>query len=278
MASSKIYKNGTYTVIIQDTGTKKYIGQEFIADFPDSLDLKITEQCMHGCPFCHENSTKTGKHGDLDQLVLKLKGLPRGVELAIGGGNALLHPGLMEFLRKIKDHFNVAVTVHWKDITNKETRDILNEIYQKDYVNSIGISLADINMKTISTKKDVFNITRENEVALFSSMKTVFHVIPGVTPFEVFKKILFDSFAFSKVLVLGFKQFGRAKDKELPLEEFKKWRECIQSYNQKAGSFLKMHKTIAFDNLALEQLDIKNIFPEEIWSECYMGEEFTHSM
>lgn len=278
MKSSNIYKNGTYTVIIDETGTKKYVGEVFIADFPDSLDLKITEQCLHGCPFCHENSEKSGKHGDLEQLVLNLKGLPKGVELAVGGGNALLHPNLKDFLIKIKDHFKVALTIHWKDLVNEDTKKILEDIIKEELITSLGISLADIKGKVLNEVDQINQMFPKDSFKIFSNIITVFHVIPGVTPFKIFKKILWDAFSYSRILVLGFKQFGRAKKSELPIKDFEEWKNCIQDYNKRGGSFLKLHKTLAFDNLALEQLDIKNIVSKETWEESFMGEEFTHSM
>lgn len=277
MKSSNIYKNGTYTVIIDETGTKKYIGEQFIADFPDSLDLKITEQCLHGCPFCHESSGKDGKHGDLNQLVLNLVGLPEGVELAIGGGNALLHPELKQFLLKIKGHFRVALTIHWKDLINEDTKKILEDIVKDKLISSLGVSLADFGKKT-SESLDIFDSLSSRESFILSNVKPVFHVIPGVTPFKIFKKIFWDPFSFKKILILGFKQFGRAEKMELPLEEFKMWRECIQEHTKRGNSLLRHNQTVAFDNLALEQLGIKDIVPKEVWNECFMGNEFTHSM
>ena len=39
------------------------------------------------------------------------------------------------------------------------------------------------------------------------------------------------------------------------------------------GKFL-----IAFDNLALKQLDVKSMLPEKVWDSCFMGEDFTFTM
>ena len=30
---------------------------------------------------------------------------------------------------------------------------------------------------------------------------------------------------------------------------------------------------VSFDNLALEQLDMKSMLPAEVWEECYMGDD-----
>ena len=81
------YQNGNVKVIILNDGTK-------IREFEDapnivhmeSIDVKISNYCDLGCPFCHEESTTSGKHADLERLKLILEELPAGIELAIGGG------------------------------------------------------------------------------------------------------------------------------------------------------------------------------------------------
>ena len=58
------YKNGNHFVYINDkNGTKirKTIDDnapEFISDFADSVDFKITNKCFNNCAFCHEKSTQ----------------------------------------------------------------------------------------------------------------------------------------------------------------------------------------------------------------------------
>lgn len=66
-----IYKNGNYRVRIYDDGTKVREtidpnDNKFIAEFPESIDLKITNRCDMGCKMCHENSTIDGAHGDIN--------------------------------------------------------------------------------------------------------------------------------------------------------------------------------------------------------------------
>ena len=97
------YKNGNYTVFLYTDGTKEKITEEehFKAEFPDSIDLKITNYCDANCPMCHENSGTHGLHADLNAPFLS--SLPAGIELAIGGGNPLSHPDLIPFLKRMKD-------------------------------------------------------------------------------------------------------------------------------------------------------------------------------
>ena len=38
---------------------------EIVPDYPELIDLKITNACEHGCPMCYMSATKNGKHADL---------------------------------------------------------------------------------------------------------------------------------------------------------------------------------------------------------------------
>ena len=61
------YKNGNFFTTILSDGTKirETEDNEFIPDFAESMDIKITNFCDMGCPFCHEGSTTDGKFGDI---------------------------------------------------------------------------------------------------------------------------------------------------------------------------------------------------------------------
>lgn len=266
-----VYKNGTYTVNINSHGTKTYQGETFEAEFPDSLDIKITEVCFHNCPFCHESSTKDGIHCDTEKLLSKLKGLPKGVELAIGGGNALLHPNLETLLEKLKGHFNVAITVNWRDVATVSSYKQIVNLIDRKLITSLGISIEGITIKKYKTIKEMFRFLEEKTLV-------VYHVIPGITYLNLFKEMSEDfSFTTKKFLILGYKQHGRAKDHLLPEDKFEEWRKQTQKfYTTKFG--LLGNIIIAFDNLALEQLRIKELIPNEYWENHYMGDEFTHSM
>ena len=61
------YRNGNYFVTIDlDTGTKVRSNDLdfFEPEYPESMDVKITNCCDMGCKFCHENSKPDGKHVD----------------------------------------------------------------------------------------------------------------------------------------------------------------------------------------------------------------------
>ena len=96
------YLNGNTSVVIYQDGTKvreilDIESNGFI--HPESIDVKITNYCDMGCLYCHESSTTSGTHANLERLLKIIKCLPSGVELAIGGGNPLSHPDLISFFK-----------------------------------------------------------------------------------------------------------------------------------------------------------------------------------
>ena len=62
--------------------------------FPENFDIKITDYCepVPGrpdggiCVYCHENSSPSGKHGDVRCMETVFRSLLPGTEAAIGGG------------------------------------------------------------------------------------------------------------------------------------------------------------------------------------------------
>ena len=50
------YRNGNYNVTIYEDGTKVRATKddEFIPAFAENCDVKITDKCSVGCPFCYE--------------------------------------------------------------------------------------------------------------------------------------------------------------------------------------------------------------------------------
>jgi hypothetical protein len=75
------------------------------------------------------------------------------------------------------------------------------------------------------------------------------------------------------VLVLGYKQWGRAIGSKLPdMTELRTYLETlIHSSTTDLGC-------LGFDNLAIEQLGVKDMIDENRWKGIYLGDEGTCSM
>lgn len=250
------YKNGSYLVMILDDGTKIRYNKLNIykPDRVESMDIKITNQCDMGCSMCHENSTFDGKHCDVDNAINIINKIPPYTELAIGGGNPLSYPYLLTLLEKCKNKNLIAnITVNkYHFIQNFE---LIYNLYICNYIKGIGIS--------------VFDITDE-EIELIKRVNGVCHVIIGVTPIEVMKKLADNNI---KVLVLGYKNFRRG---EKHYKDFKNeidisintWSDFISKAIQE-----KYYSVISFDNLAIKQLHLKEKLSQKEWNSFFMGDD-----
>ena len=247
------YKNGNYQVTLYPDGTKiKQTEDDFFrADFPDSIDLKITNYCDLNCPMCHEKSTKRGKHANLNQPFLDT--LQSGTELAIGGGNPLSHPEILPFLQNLKNKGIICnLTVNEKHFLQNKT--LLQKLINARLIYGLGISLNLIDEQTLNFAKKNKNV--------------VFHVINGL--FNGYDKLANKGF---KILILGYKTFGRGKD-----YYSKQIADKMAMEKQNIKRLFNKFKVVSFDNLALEQLDIKSLVSSEEWDSFYMGNDGEASM
>lgn len=253
------YKNGNYFVTIFDDGTKirRTNGDDFIASFPESFDCKITNQCNMKCVMCHENSTVDGKHGDILNAKF-IDTLKPYTEIAIGGGNPLAHPDLIAFLQKLKDRKVLAsMTVHQHHFM--DSLDTIRRLVDNKLINGIGVSLSFPTVGFITALKEFDN--------------AVLHIINGMVSEEDINMLRDNDL---KILILGYKQFRRGEGNysknHTSIESKKEW----MTNNLK--DILSMFKVVSFDNLAIEQLRVSSIVPDEEWDEFYMGDDGTKTL
>lgn len=250
-----VYKNGNYTVKLLSDGTKirETKDDDFIPSYAENCDVKITDKCDGGCPFCYEGCTPNGKHGDiLNQKFLKT--LHPYTELAING-NDMSHPDLIPFLQKLKEKKVIAnMTVN--QIHFERFQDEIRELVDNKLIHGLGISLKEPNKEFVELVKTYPN--------------AVIHVINGIlTPSDV--ETLADNGL--KLLVLGYKQLRRGKD-WYNKEHENIIRRQIWLHNA-IEEMLNHFEVISFDNLAIEQLEVKRLMSEAEWDEFYMGDDGT---
>ena len=248
------YKNGNAIIEIYDDGTREIewpSSEELSLEFPLSIDLCITNYCTRGCLWCYNNSNSQGKHANIMNLKF-IDSIPAGVEIAIGGGSATSHPDLVPFLEKLKNKGLLAnLTVNQGELI--EHIGLINSLIDDELIHGLGVSFTE--------PQDLIynNMAQPNMVV---------HLIAGVHGKEVLDYL---SKFNLKVLILGYKSLGRgyyykdAMDGEI--EKKIEWLdEHIQEYFDK-------FECISFDNLALEQLNIKNKLSKEEWEEFYQGDD-----
>lgn len=280
------YQNGNYNVKIYSDGTKirETEEDEFIPAFAENCDVKITDCCDGGCPFCYEGCTPKGQHAHLfDKYVIPivddndkvlsysqqykpaqqwLRDLHGGTELALNG-NDLTHPDLNPdfpvLLYWLKDHHIITnMTVNQKHFMLH--KDLLKEWCDKRLIWGLGVSLSDVNQPGFFK-------------ALQEFPNAVLHTIIGILTIDDIVKIR--EIGNLKVLILGYKTLGRGityREKGNYIELNK---EILKGNLPK---LLETQKVISFDNLALEQLGIKDLLfknKKRQWDEFYMGDDGT---
>ena len=259
------YINGNHSTLLLDNGTKiKATGhwaqrndgrKIWVPDdqdhltytFPENFDIKITDYCepVPGrpdggiCVYCHENSSPSGKHGDVRCMETVFRSLLPGTEAAIGGGNALAHPDLEWMLGLLKERHVIAnLTVNQRHL--QKYREQLLRYVKGELVHGIGISLTDPNNK--------------EDLALINELgsNVVIHVIAGI-----FSEADLDFVRGHKILVLGYKDLRRGhallENKSDDIKAKIQWfKDYLPKLNDECPS-------ISFDCLGIEQIDPKTV-------------------
>lgn len=249
------YKNGNYIVCIMNDGTKirKTDYDEFIPSFAENCDVKITSKCSIGCPFCYEGCTMDGKHADLFKYPF-IDSLHPYTEMALNG-NDMDHPDLEKFLAFLKEKkVFTNITVQQNQFLNNIEK--LREYSESKLIYGIGVSYSHYDEDFINKVKEFPN--------------AVLHTINGILTTEDLNRLKGNGL---KVLVLGYKNLQRGKT-------YKETHSFSTRYHQKClYDRLPMiinenwFKLISFDNLAIEQLDVKRLLTDDKWEEFYMGDD-----
>jgi organic radical activating enzyme len=247
------YVNGGYEVSIFTDGTKMRVERDASVGpvHPEQMDLKITDWCDAGCFWCHEKSTKRGAHGDIGAMLKLLSDLPAGVEIAIGGGDPLSHPEFDRLVLGLRDMGLIpSVTVNGRHIDRHRAQ--LERLIAQKAVYGVGISFFD-------------------KIPDWDYEHKVIHMIAGVDD-----PAALDDASRQKILVLGYKNFGRGtKFKEKHAEAVEK--NIAQWYRELLWIAREHH--VSFDTLAIKQLNPKRLFKSpELYDRRYMGDEGQFSM
>lgn len=246
------YRNGNYDVTMSGDGTKtREWDGEPIPEFPESVDMKVTDWCDGGCPWCHEESTDSGKHTKVRDVVGLILGLPAGVEIAIGGGDPLSHPNIHVILSDIARAGLIAnVTINARHIA-RHLRDI-REYRKRGWIHGLGVSWV--------SGCDGYLADVEDE-------NTVVHFIAGLHELRESVRVS----QGRKILILGYKRHGRGREMPFPANSINRWAYWI-------GKFFRAAEIVSFDNLALVQLGVQDRITAELWSRHYMGDDGRFTM
>ena len=256
------YQNGGELVTIYKDGTKNRVKlSDSPPVFPETIDLKITDYCNAGCKFCHENSTMKGVHANHLALMAIVDGFHPGMEIAIGGGNPMDYPQLEELLLKMKTKFlipNITINeLHFYKNVEK-----LKAWQEAGLLYGVGVSCC--------------NLQSDYEEAPLKNM--VYHHILNVTDFSRYSRNRNIHPSHKKILVLGYKDIRRGAEwkKKKSFEQLNA--NGLSKTIHYINKMLRDGYTVAFDNLAIEQLNLLNRMSSSMKEEFYMGDDGSHSM
>ena len=261
MSNWVTYRNGNYNVHFnRNNGTKIRENDLdfFEPEFPESMDIKLTNCCYHNCSMCHENSKPDGKHGDILNAKF-IDTLHPYTELALGGGNPLEHPDLESFLYKCKEKDLIpSMTVHQGDFI--ENIDLLRRYRDEKLLYGLGVSISYVTDELIELLQEFPN--------------AVCHIIAGIATEAVINKLAHNNL---KILILGYKVFRRGED--LYYKHSSNIDFLIQYMYDILPQMIeeKWFNTISFDNLAIEQLKPSRLMNETEYNEFFMGNDGSHT-
>ena len=252
------YKNGNTWTTIYDDGTKEHVtmDDEFNFEFPESHDISISQCCDNGCEWCYYGCSPTGKHGKLTGWKF-FDSMRPYTEIAINLQRPIPDDILL-FLKEMHDRkILVNVTVNQNHFMDGSIKEFLGEAIADNLINGIGISLTD------PTQKGFIEDVKKYP-------NTVIHVIAGVTSPEDIDYLKGHDL---KLLILGYKKLERGKKyydhSSTIVEDNIKWLESD------LDEIINGFKVVSFDNLAIEQLHLKDRLNEKEWETFYGGDDGT---
>jgi len=267
----RVYKNGNYYLLIREEPDLyalydleaaepvrfrvNFNEPNFIPELPEQVDLKITNFCAHNCPFCHESSGPNGEHADPQWIADVFEKYQLPMEVAIGGGNPLDHPALIDILNIFKDRL-IGITVKDVDVFNFKYRKLWEKIAQYNVAVGVSPTTVEHTVKAVSTLKNlsihdivIHVINRVHDASFIHQLNRKIDIV-GSRP--VF-------------LVLGYKSFGRGAQYKPP-------------HSGLTLSDLRGIPMLAFDTLALEQIGRDSALIKYVQSPYYTGDEGEYSM
>jgi len=159
-----------------------------------------------------------------------------------------------------KEHkFIPSMTVHQDDFM--ERKEYLKKLCDEKLLYGLGVSVSVVKPELIEALNEFPN--------------AVVHLIAGMTPMERFQQLKNHNL---KILILGYKIFGRGEHLyktigDTILDNIRDLRQDLKTMIDE-GWF----KVVSFDNLAIRQLEVKNLMSKKQWDEFYMGDDGTATM
>ena len=252
------YQNGNTTTSIFSDGTKMHFtdDDDFRFDFAESCDIQISQCCDNGCEWCYYGCSPTGKHGKLTGWKF-FETMHPYTEIAINL-QLPVPDDIFSFLWEMHSKkVIVNVTVNQNHFMRSDIRKFLREAISDGLIKGVGISLTD------PTQKDFIDMVKQYP-------NTVIHVIAGITPLKDIRYLMGHGL---KLLILGYKKLERGEkyyNHSSALVD-----DNIKQFETGLDEIIDGFKVVSFDNLAIEQLHLKDKLSEKEWETFYGGDDGT---
>ena len=224
-------KNGNYYILYGSTYNQKEKVRlqvdsipDMIPEYPELVDMKITNACEHKCPFCYMASTPKGKHANITDICYIINKFKIKTEFTLGGGNVLLHPQFDRIVSLIHSKNHIAnITIRYDDVkTINDNLKIKKSIMK--HVSGIGISVQSANDFEVAVDfiKEMLLLGKHVSLHMIPEMIGFQNSLDILEKLKDFNNKLYNdnkddimySYNNCKVLFLGLKQSGRAKNLE----------------------------------------------------------------
>lgn len=202
---------------------------------------------------CYAGCSKNGKEADIMTHSF-IDNLPPYTELALNG-NEPLHTDLIPFLGKCRN-LRLIPSLTVNQYTFMKNAELLRELSNNKMLYGLGVSLTNPNEEFIETIKTFPN--------------AVIHVVNGIVTTDQLKILANHGL---KLLILGYKEFGRGVEYygynalNVEYEKSELYNTLPEIIND------NWFDVVSFDNLAIEQLDVKRLMSEDEWGSFYMGDD-----
>jgi hypothetical protein len=195
---------------------------------PELVDIKITDYCPFGCPFCYQGSTTAEVHADrykVSNIAYALAKM-KVFEVAIGGGEPTLHPHFIEILDSFH-HQNIVPNFTTKNLAWLKDDKIRPQILERCGAFAYSVH----NREDVAKLNELLETNKlRNDWAYGHSKVSVQYVLEsGGDLYGVLDEAKKN---YIRVTLLGFKTTGFGKDFPTVPEN---WIETVQKVQSENG-------------------------------------------
>ena len=178
-------------------------------EMPYLIDVNVSDKCSNGCDFCYKGCTAKGKQLDpetCNALLGTIKCHLPVAELVVGGGD--VSEAVSNLDVGWRADVTVSTTLHWKTLIRLHDEVKLHEFCKRFM--AVAVSITDLPVPKYKRVRDIIS----SMYYINDDIDVRVQIIPELMTVPQIKKVYKD-FGHDVNLV-GYKQTGRAADKDVP--------------------------------------------------------------